>query len=383
MPFEQAAEEIWFNQQTRVTKETVRNTVYRHGEAAEAISQEKVVRLEKGEELPVWAAKLVETSGHKLSISSDGAFIQLTNGEWREVKSVAIGEFSSQWNDKKGELEVKTSEMSYFSRSYPIREFERFALAELVQRGMDTASLLASVNDGARWIDSFCDYHIPQAIRVLDFSHAANYLAAVGKALFGEATATFHTWFKAMRSQLKRKPPQRTLNDLRFWQRQATTDEQIATIEAACTYLERRAALIDYPLFQAKQLPIGSGSVESGHKVVIHSRMKQAGMRWAEDNVDPLLALRNLICNRRWSQGWQEIVAFYWHQQRNLWRQRVKAQLPPSKPITFASVSVAASPDTPSATESASSIKKSPYRPAPDHPWRRGIWPSRQPALLL
>ena len=33
-------------------------------------------------------------------------------------------------------------------------------------------------------------------------------------------------------------------------------------------------------------LPIGSGAVESSHKQVVQSRMKQAGMRWAEHHVD-------------------------------------------------------------------------------------------------
>jgi hypothetical protein len=28
-------------------------------------------------------------------------------------------------------------------------------------------------------------------------------------------------------------------------------------------------------------------------------------MRWAPQNVDPLLALRDLICNKRWSEGWE------------------------------------------------------------------------------
>ncbi len=48
----------------------------------------------------------------------------------------------------------------------------------------------------------------------------------------------------------------------------------------------------------------GSGSVESAHKQVVQRRLKQAGMRWAPQHVNPILALRDLLCNGRWSEGW-------------------------------------------------------------------------------
>jgi hypothetical protein len=69
-------------------------------------------------------------------VSADGATIRLTNGEWREVKTVVVGEFESDWNEKTSEVEVKTKDISYFSRSYRIREFEQYALPELHRRGM-------------------------------------------------------------------------------------------------------------------------------------------------------------------------------------------------------------------------------------------------------
>jgi hypothetical protein len=46
-------------------------------------------------------------------------------------------------------------------------------------------------------------------------------------------------------------------------------------------------------------------------------RFKQAGMRWAEQNVDPLLALRDLLCNKRWDEGWQQVVVRQQQQRQN------------------------------------------------------------------
>lgn len=44
---------------------------------------------------------------------------------------------------------------------------------------------------------------------------------------------------------------------------------------------------------------IGSGSVESAHKQVIHARFRQAGMRWSEAGAGRLLALRLLLLKRQ------------------------------------------------------------------------------------
>jgi hypothetical protein len=63
-----------------------------------------------------------------------------------------------------------------------------------------------------------------------------------------------------------------------------------------------------YNLFKQSGWPIGSGSGEAAHKVVVQARMKQAGMRWAIQNVNPMLALRALACNDRWDSAWPAIA---------------------------------------------------------------------------
>ena len=46
---------------------------------------------------------------------------------------------------------------------------------------------------------------------------------------------------------------------------------------------------------------IGSCSVESAHKQVVHARFRQAGMRWSEAGARRLLALRLLLLNDNWA----------------------------------------------------------------------------------
>ncbi len=62
---------------------------------------------------------------------------------------------------------------------------------------------------------------------------------------------------------------------------------------------------MQYPAYQEAGWPIGSGSVESANKLVVEARLKGVGMRWARQNVNPVLVLRNAVCNREWKQTWQ------------------------------------------------------------------------------
>jgi len=367
MPFRQAVEEVWLTQHSYVEESTLRRTTYLHGEAAEAMERAEVERLER-------EAPSSEAAPRQLFVSVDGALIQLTTGEWIEVKNVAVGEFAGIWNAKKGRVEVKGKDISYFSRSYRAREFERYALAELQRRGIDNAEQVVTINDGAKWIQSFADYHFPKAVRILDFSHAMGYVAKIGQTVWGEGTKRFDQWYKRTRHQMKHQPPQRTLSNLAFLSRKAKTDDALATVDNALRYLTKRLALIDYPHFQKQGFPIGSGSVESSHKVVVQSRMKRGGMRWAKEHVDPMLALRNLVVNGRWVDGWPLIVAYHWQQKRQAMIEVARRQRPSGPPITFASVKVAPSSSTEESPPAPKPKKnRQPYRPAPDHPWRRGI----------
>jgi hypothetical protein len=367
MPFEEAAEEIQRTYRTRISESTTRRTTYENGRASEAVAQQAVEEIEATAPEPI-------AEPERMVISADGAFIALTNGEWREVKTVALGLFASQWNARKGQVEVHSSELTYFSRSYPVRAFERSALGELHTRGLEKAKEVVTVNDGAVWIQNFVDYHCPQAVRILDFSHAQSYLAKMGKAILGEETAAFKQWYDRVSHQLKHEPPQRLLPQLAWFGQQAQSDEQKAIVEQVMRYLSHRQEMIDYAHFRNRGYPIGSGSVESSHKHVVHKRLKGAGMRWAEHHLDPILALRNLQANDRWDEGWRQLTTY--RQQQRWARRRPPEPKPIAPPLTLDSIPVAPLPaDSASATDDAA--PKGPWRPPADHPWRRNWWPSR------
>ena len=208
-------------------------------------------------------------------------------------------------------------------------------------------------------------------MRILDFAHSQEYLATAGKAYFGEGTTDFTTWFGKASQDLKENGPAATLKRLRTLHQQAQGQiETQETIAKSLAYLGKRIDMIDYPSFLASAYPIGSGSVESGHKVVMQSRMKQAGMSWQVAHVDPMLALRCLICNDRWDAGWAATVQYRQKQRQLARQQRIQAKLdslptplpqPTLTPISLQPRTVVPKPLEP----------KQPYRPSANHPWRR------------
>jgi len=94
------------------------------------------------------------------------------------------------------------------------------------------------------------------------------------------------------------------LNELQELQQQNPENQAIASNLA---YLQKRRDQMQYPLFQSQGWPIGSGIVESGNKLVVEARLKGSGMHWAEQHVNSLLAIRNIICSDRWKEDWPKI----------------------------------------------------------------------------
>jgi hypothetical protein len=210
---------------------------------------------------------------------------------------------------ERGEPVVHTTGLSYFSRLTDAETFGRLATVETHRQGVEHAGRVCGVTDGALWEQGFLDFQRPDAIRILDFPHATEHLAAAGQGLHGEATPALHAWLHDTAHELKHGSPDTVLAQLETLHHEALAQgkSHAEVILEQHTYLAKRRAQIAYAEFQAQGYPIGSGAVESGNKVVVEARLKGAGMHWARTHVNPMLALRNIACNDRWDEAWTTI----------------------------------------------------------------------------
>ena len=146
-------------------------------------------------------------------------------------------------------------------------------------------------------------------------------------------------------------------------------------------YLEKRAAHLRYPEFQAAGWPIGDGAVESANKLVVEARLKGSGMHWARGHVDALLALRNIVCSDRWAEAWPQITQTLRQQRQQQRRTRHdrRRQAPAPTPVLTAQpVKPATAPSAlcvahcvPPRETPAQHTATEPRRPPANHPWRR------------
>ena len=301
-----------------------------------------------------------------LILSVDGAMIPLVHGQWTEVRTLAVGEVQPPQASADGPV-VHTTNLSYFSRRTDSTTFGALATLELYRRGLEGARRVGAVVDGAVWCQSFVDLHYPAAVRILDFAHAAEYLTAISQTTGVEGPLLSPARLAELRHALKHDGPAVVLSLLRTCVATQPTNTDLASQLA---YLETREAQMQYPHFIADGWPIGSGMVESANKLVVEDRLKGAGMHWAEANVNPMLALRNAVCNDRWDESWTLIE----REQRGQVAQRRQARC-----RTRAAAQVVEAPTVEAARKASVRPLVRPLEPEVQsaHPWTRA-WSIRR-----
>lgn len=383
MPFQKAAAELAFSLCVVVSEPTARRYAQAAGEAYVDWQTAEVERLERETPEP-------PDGPDKMFFSVDGAMVPLVGGEWTEVKTMTLGEIPAPVLEQ-GEWVVHSQQHSYFSRVAEASQFRRLALAETHRRGVERAGQIAAVTDGAEWEQGFIDFHCPQAVRILDFPHAAERISAIGQALWGPESEATQTWRSERLHGLKQEGPNELLAELAGLRTQHPESE---VVSGNLAYLEKREAHLQYPQYQAQGLPIASGAMESGNKVVVEARLKGAGMHWAPHHVNPMLALRNILCSDRWEEAWPHILTGL-RQAQGLRKKERRAHRREEERMASALVEM-----QPTEAEDAAcheldlpamppKLEQEPpepptksKRPAPNHPWRRSpigrakYWPS-------
>lgn len=381
MPFERVGEALAFFTGVRVDADTARRLTEGAGAALVARETAGVERLEQDP-----AAGPARGGPALQQVSADGAMVPLVGGEWAEVKTVAIGRVERQ-QTASGEREVHTRDLSYFSRLAGAETFGRLALLELSRRGSLTAAMVIGVMDGSEWLQGFLDLHRPDAVRILDFPHAVEHLAAAAQASLGAGTLATATWLERQRHTLRHGDPADVLVALAALPVATAVDP--ATAEQArdqvLSYFAKRWEQIQYAAFRTLGYPIGSGMVESANKLVVEARLKGSGMRWARANVNPMVALRAMACSDRWAETWPVIWAQL--RQEAAVRRRQRQRRPTKRAAPPRSLRVVEPAPASEAAESPSHANTGPAparlrqaqptiiagRPTRRHPWKRPL----------
>lgn len=322
-----------------------------------------------------------------LCVSLDGVQAHLTPEGWKEVCVGAVYQVRPCRPSPQRRVDaVQAEAITYVAELGSQREAFGWQLyAEAQRRGADGGKVVV-VGDGASWVWTLADLHFPQATQILDWFHATEYVWSAATAIWGEGTSARTAWAE---QQLDALWDGRVGDVLLELARQTAAG---GAVSSAHTYFTNQQGRMNYPAYRARGLPLGSGTVESGCKQLVTSRLKGAGMIWGAEGA------RQVVKVRAWLKGgrWAEAMALRRMPQR---RSRTCRSAPTQPaPDRVATQAPAAAPDgvapprtgLPSAVlaQIRSELAKSPAM----HPWRRpwsrrqqrqvGAAPALQPALV-
>jgi len=117
------------------------------------------------------------------------------------------------------------------------------------------------------------------------------------------------SWMDTQKKRMKENQVSQVLIDLLPHIEADTAADDQAPVKACHRYISNRRNQLDYKTALEKELPIGSGEIESAHRYVIQKRLKIAGAWWKIENAEEMLALRVCRANDEWKNYWDMKIA--------------------------------------------------------------------------
>ena len=185
--------------------------------------------------------------------------------------------------------------------------FREVMLALAINNGVQDASRVVILSDGAPWITNTWEKYFPFAIRILDLYHLKE---KVGKFSFQIFKGKKHEgarleWVRKTNKLLEDGKWSEVLNQNEV---RAYKDKQVNSAAGEVNlykYIDDNKEFIDYPSYKKEGLFVGSGAIDSGNKNVMQKRLKLSGMRWKIVRAQAIMALR---CKLMSTGLWKQIV---------------------------------------------------------------------------
>lgn len=279
----------------------------------EAAGADLARRLEQGERFGTagpyaWNRDANGKTCAYVSLDATGILMQGEGGAKAEGRMVSVGMI---YNPQPKEPDASDEVLSrpcdgvrYLAGLYDLKELGLQMRRQGAQIGMDQADVWIAVTDGGSGLESFIDVNFPRAVKIIDFQHAAGYVAAFAK--FYRQGKQGERLQAAWCHTLKHAGGKRLIAVLQRLDRKKMTEEATAAFEELLRYLSNHVNRMDYPHYLKNGWQIASGAVESACKTVINQRLCLGGMRWGEDGSDAVAHLRALYRSDpdQWDAFW-------------------------------------------------------------------------------
>ena len=307
--FRAAADQLAETLGVTVPAEAIRRITEGIGAVAEAEQQALMTQAERGQAIAPRPPAAGAAPPPVLVVTVDGVQAPLLDG-WHELKVSRVAPLGPalRVDPDSGRAHLALGPSGYGAGLDPAEACWWRAYVEACRQGLGTSvRTVVVLGDGAEWIWAharrFLGLGRTEVVEIVDIYHAYEHLWAVGNAVFGPGSAEAAAWVAPLKDRLYEAGAPPVLAALAALAPPAAAAAEV--VRLALGYFTGHAARMDYPRFVARQLPIGSGAVESACKALVAQRAKQAGMRWSRAGLRAVASLRALHRSGRWAAFWQ------------------------------------------------------------------------------
>jgi len=282
---------------------TIRDVVKRYSARARLVQQQGDSDLSVEAQGIAQRKVVISTDGGRVRIRSNKRGPKTKKGrnryhtDWREPKLMIIYVI-----DEQGRLDKANSPFIDGTLQGPDQVFSLIAYY-LKKLNICAAEQVLFVADGALWIwervkklalelqiKAECFYEL------IDFYHAVEHLNEMAKLKSSWSAKQRKSWVKKQRHKLR-------------WGEQDSVVESIKLIckgsrnkllKREREYFVKNISRMNYDEMAKKQMPIGSGAIESSIRRVINMRLKGPCIFWHSDTAEEMILLRSYYKAGRW-----------------------------------------------------------------------------------
>jgi hypothetical protein len=217
---------------------------------------------------------------------------------WRELKIGAWFEARGRPPSKPdGKWRIGAHNLTLYTDICPAEQFSALVWATGMQRQAHLAGELIFLGDGADWLWNIVEEHVPQAIQIVDWFHACQYIAPVAQVAFKDVPQR-ERWIEQVTTALWKG---RLDKVIAACQRHVNPNRQDDPAHKAVTYFTNNRHRMDSPTYRDRGYHIGSGTVESAAKPIGTQRMKVPGAIWNLDGARKVAKARAAFLSNQWA----------------------------------------------------------------------------------
>jgi hypothetical protein len=279
----------------RLGDRTIHRVARKVGRVASTRERQSAMRM------AAWSVPIegVEARPTRLYVAVDGVMVHRTR--WNEAKCVTC-----YWEESDGKGAARR-EARFAVRFESAEQFKAFVWSLATRCGLETASEVVLLGDGAAWIwEQVKSVLGERTVCITDWYHVMQHLWACGNTLFGERTPAAVAWVKERETMLWEGQYPKLLAMLDEQRRRTRSLPKHRALLELATYLGNQGQRLAYDRFRAAGYDIGSGRVESACKHVVANRMKRSGMIWSDAGAQEMLSLRTAYLNGWWDRLWAD-----------------------------------------------------------------------------